>query len=784
MSRFPRLTANGNESDFPHMNTVDVFQYDNDFDYSRFDHTQMNIILCKVPWDMGEAHVGNRTISGIGNVVYFGSKAERDKWFSDLDDSECFRFATKYRELHRDNQITVPVPYDVAARYNYIAVYYEPMANPDSLVEYEQTKDTLDAWFWFVREVEFLSPNSTRLHLLNDAWQTFIYDISIPYMMLERGHAPMGKVDAAHYLTNPKSYCSMLLAPEDEAPDAPRFTQSTHEHVFNDGTMYALVFTTANVAGSWGSKSGNDWEVPATQQYVQGLPSPYVFAVAASSFNAFLSNVNSNVPQFLQTVQAVCFIDADLVTLGSSFTFGGQTCYSVNSSYQSVQVHRLAKGDFGYPSAYANIAKLYTYPYSVLVVGDSDGNEMQIRIEDTDGTITASCAVSLVYPYIAIQGAITSVGAANGRSISFKTINNRNMPIGGNWHELLIDLNIPTFGVVQSARVANDYGTHFDRAQTAYAADNAQANANANAANTINNAAVTTAGNSAKTATANTAALADAGYSNDYTQANTSAANLISGLGQNSTIDAAERQGAIAATTGIANGAVGAIASGNPVGAAASLGSAILGAASTMASVSVAVGVTAVEGSLSRAQNNASNVTAQAETSNKATNQTNAQTSIANTENNVITSHAANDAATVNANAARDRATQTSAVSNQIAQAALGEPAQFGDVANGENAANRPLALYSHVLTQDAYTIRRCGDDFLRYGYRYGANWTFDGNWNVMKHFTYWRLSDFWVEGLQIPDLYVDRIRFFLFGGVTVWRNPDEIGKISLYENY
>ena len=31
--------------------------------------------------DMGEAHIGARTISGIGNVAYFGSKENRDAWF-------------------------------------------------------------------------------------------------------------------------------------------------------------------------------------------------------------------------------------------------------------------------------------------------------------------------------------------------------------------------------------------------------------------------------------------------------------------------------------------------------------------------------------------------------------------------------------------------------------------------------------------------------------------------------------------------------------------------------
>ena len=256
MSRFPHLTANGNESAFPDISNVRTYKYDNSYDYSKFDTVQMNITLCKVPWDMGEAHIGNRTISGIGNVVHFGTKAERDKWFDDIPDSDCFRFATKYRELHRDNKINVPIPYDVAARYNYIAVYYEPMASVENPVMYE-TAGGIDAWFWFVREVEFLSPNTTCLHLLNDAWQTFIYDMEIPYMMLERGHAPMHEVGASEFLDDPIGNCEYLLAPEENEPEAPRITTKTQPYVFNSGNMYAVIVSTANPRSSWGSKSDN-----------------------------------------------------------------------------------------------------------------------------------------------------------------------------------------------------------------------------------------------------------------------------------------------------------------------------------------------------------------------------------------------------------------------------------------------------------------------------------------------------------------------------------------------
>ena len=779
MSRFPHLTANGNESAFPDISNIRTYQYDNQFDYSKFDTVQMNITLCKVPWDMGEAHIGNRTISGIGNVVHFGTKEKRDKWFDDIPDSECFRFATKYRELHRDNKINVPIPYDVAARYNYIAVYYEPMASAENPVMYE-TQGGIDAWFWFVREVEFLSPNTTCLHLLNDAWQTFIYDMDIPYMMLDRGHAPMHETDVSNYLANPIANCKYLLAPEENEPEAPRITTSTHEHVFNAGKMYAVVITTANPRGSWGAKSDNTWTVPSNQAYSSGVPSYHSFAIAAGSLSSFLNAVPI---QFIQTVQAVCFVSDKMVNIGETFAFGGFTCYEIACFYKSATVHSLKRGDFGYSSEYSKIAKLYTYPYSLIRLTDTDGNQTDIRVEDTNGTIQLDYCVSLAYPWLKINAQVTSTGKAARRNVAFMNATGGNMPIGGNWHDLLMSFDIPSFAVTQSAGNVNDYATHYDRLQQATAADNAQANQNANAANVTNNAAVTTAANSAVTAAGNTSASAVQAHTYLYNLAVCATANDVIDQTATSTIAANEQQGALAAASGAITGAVSGIASGNPAAAAAGVINGLVGAATTIAQTNIANGLTSTQAGIAQSSNSANRDESNTKGIDDATAQIAAANAICSANNTATSSHAANDSATIIANATRDRATVTSAIANQQAQAAIGEPSTFGDFQNGDYATSRPLALFSNVITQDDYTIRKCGDDFLRYGYSYGAQWQFDGNWCPMKHFTYWRLTDFWVKGLQIPDMYVDKLRFFLFGGVTVWKKPEDIGHVTLYEN-
>jgi hypothetical protein len=779
MSKFPHLTANGNESSFPDVSNIRTYQYDNKYDYSKFDTVQMDITLCKVPWDMGEAHIGNRTISGIGNVVHFGSKKERDKWFDKIPDSECFRFATKYRELHRDNAIVVPIPYDVAARYNYIAVYYEPMASTENPVMYE-TSGGIDAWFWFVREVEFLSPNSTKLHLLNDAWQTFIYDMDIPYMMLDRGHAPMHETSVSKYLGNPVSNCQYLLAPEENEPEPPRITTSTHEHVFNSGNMYAVIVTTAVPAGTWGSKSDNTWTVPSSQGVLQGVPSYRAFAIAAGSLSGFLGAVDK---QFIQTVQAVCFVSDEMISFGTSFTFGGYTCYYVSGSYKQATVHTLSQGDFGYSSAYKNIAKLYTYPYAVIRLTDQDGNQTDVRIEDTNGKIQLDYCVSLVYPWLKINAQITSTGKASRRNITFENVTARTMPIGGNWHDLLFSFDIPMFAVTQGAGDVNDYATHYDRLQQAIAADNAQANQQANADNITNNAALQAAANSSIAAISNTSTATDSNITQTYNSAAATGANYIIVANATSTIAAADQQATIGAVSSVAQGAVGAIGSGNVAGAIASVAGGIIGAAGTMASVSVANALTSAQSGNAQTSNNMQALNSNISTNAKSGMQQTAVSDTAAAQNALVTGSAANTSATLYANAARDRSTVSSAISNQQAQAAIGEPSTFGDFQNGDYATSRPLALFSNVITQDDYTIRKCGDDFLRYGYSFGAQWKFNGNWCPMPHFTYWRLTDFWVKGLQIPDMYVDKLRFFLFGGVTVWKNPDDIGHVTIYEN-
>ena len=883
-------------SSFPHARNVNVYEYENEFDYSRFDYTQMKITICSVPWDMGEAHIGARTISGIGNVVYFGTKALRDAWFAAIPDNECYRFETKYKKLHRDQYIDVPLPFDIAATFNYVVVEYSLFANDNSPVMFEKSTG-VRKWFWFIREVEMLSANTTRLHILDDAWQTWIYDVSISGMILERGHAPMFATDADTYLANPINNNEYLLTEDVNFSNA-----DTVRHIdaieLNAGDMYACIACSSDATGTWGTKAAGTWKTPASAYYTRnGALSYNVFAVAASDLTTFLTNVESTSPQFKATVQGVFFASGDLITLGTSFTFCNVTCYPVSAkNRQTIELTELDKNQFGYSSNYADIAKLYTSPYAHIEICDENGETSIVRIEDTNGTLNANVALNLAFPFVSLDAFVTGIGKGS-KSVTFKNITSHTFSISGNWYQVMKSWDVPTFAVVLESSKEYDFSSHFDRAQrvveytanydnasaisttmkanadasadtantntqTLTTMEKANADASADTANT-NTQTLTTAEKSnadasadlitdnanlaitANSATANTSKNSMAGSASLTQQYNTSIAgidNAITSGTATASIQAQEQQAAIGIATSASSAAVNSVSSiagGDIPGGIAAAAQGVIGALSTYASSNVGIHLTSASANIAVTENDLKAAAANTKTS--LDNIINGATliDIATTQNTLTSGQAANSSATTKANATRSktaqdtaaaatattqkanatrsktaqdtaaaatattqkanaqraydteianagrtRATAQSAIENDIKQAALKQPFVYGSFSYGDNATTKPTALFAQVVTQPTGAIEAAGDEFLRYGYMLDKQWDFNGNWNIGPYFTYWKLKDFWVTDLHVPDMYMDKLRFFLFGGVTVWRSPEYVGKKTVYENF
>lgn len=778
MDRFPHL----DDTKFPDIETVDVFKYRNEFDYTRYDYTQMQITMCAVPWDMGEAHIGNRTISGIGNVVWFGDEQSRDAWFAAIPDNKCLRFSTKYRDLHTANYIDLPIPYDIACNYNYIAVEYSLLANDGSPVDYEGT-DGLRKWFWFIREVEFRGANSTRIHLMIDAWQTFMYRVDITGMMLERGHAPMAATSVDAYLSDPLSNCGNLLAPDVDY-GAATVARGSSEFVFNSGDMLALIVTTALPGGTWGTKAGGNWQTPGVWNNTeQGVPSYMAFCLPAENLSSFLTNVSTSYPQFVQTIKAIAFVNEDMVTLGTQFTFASVVCHYLTAHYAQNKLLEITKNLFGYGTRYENIAKLYTSPYAHIELTDGNGDVTEVRIEDTRGTLYLETCLNLVYPWLAVDGHITGIGAGARRAVKFEQVTERSIPIRGNWYETTRTWNIPTFGVSQDAGAHNDYAEYYDRVQAVNDYTTSQTNENATADTMVANTTIQTTANTAVVARSNQAANQDYGAVNSLATAyqawDAGYANDTVNLQNDATMNTAS----IGAAGGMVSGIVGGAFSGGVAGAVSGAISGAVSGATSMMQATVAVNLASAQTSITNQYTLDKMGETQQSNADRTAVKNSADSDNVSTQNTASTGITANNAATQKANALRNANNAQDAIDNRVLQAGLDAPQEFGSFSYGNHSTTRPLGMFANVVTESIHAIRRTGDEFLRYGYAYNGAWDFDGDWNVCDHFTYWKLSDFWVKGLNLPDAYMDRLRFFLFGGVTVWSKPEDIGNVTIYQN-
>ena len=89
------------------------------------------------------------------------------------------------------------------------------------------------------------------------------------------------------------------------------------------------------------------------------------------------------------------------------------------------------------------------------------------------------------------------------------------------------------------------------------------------------------------------------------------------------------------------------------------------------------------------------------------------------------------------------------------------------------------------IKTMPNGDVRQIGDTFMRYGYALNQMWDLEKSGLCpMPHFCYWKAEDIWVDDRKSSNNLVQETMINIFmRGVTVWNNPDEIGKVSIYDN-
>ena len=783
-------------SDFPNLDNVNVYKYDNTLDYSRFKPTA-RLKMCNVPW-----------CGDYDNVVKFDDDAARDAWFDALE-GEVVNLDTMFN-VKPDGASKVPVPVTSAQGYNYLVVDLPRMTGDARPLAYA-AGDRKRRYCYFIQDARQLSPNSTRLILTLDVWTTYINEMRFDYVLLERGHAPVAASSVTEYLANPRDNSAYLLSDDVNTGGEPYVETARACKNYSAETQRACIATYADLQGDFGTAAAP--KAPAiSEPDVSGVLAPRVYSVAVGDLQPFLRKIESNAPWMKSTVLGVFFAPSDLLTQSAPFTLWGISVTVLDAVQKIETFMRPGVADFGYPAQAAGFAKLYTYPYAAIRIGDERGRTSTVRIEDLGANgLRLASAVNLVMPYISIDARLLGIAGATD-SLAFQTIEGRTYSYGGAWGEYLKSWNLPVMQVSQGAASRAAYTTVYSRAHAKLAADNAlasslasnstaYANAGNSAKNVTDNNAINTAANTAVTANANDWALTGAAASNRKLGADCDADNATStamtGL-QNDVIaitTANNNAAAIASTAGsvITGGITGGSAD---VKSAAIGGVADLAVAIPTANAAAAISQTSNSLAVGLSKTNALQKTANAlkftsetwgvqnNASNSATTLRNeASTKVANNNAAVMRTNAGNTRATGDANANRAHATAIDAISAGLNQAGAAAPAQFGASANGQSGATAPRALFAQVVTQRECDIMNAASAFARYGYSLMREFSME-RMQVMRHFTYWKCAEVWCSGNgNALESAQGAIKDILIHGVTVWSRPEEIGRVSIYDN-
>lgn len=785
------------DTEFPNLGNVDVYAYENTFDYSRF-KPNARLKMCNVPW-----------CGDYENVVKFEDDRARDAWFDALS-GDVVNLETMFN-VKPDGSAKVPVPLTSAQKYNYLVADLPRMTSDAQPIEYAGGARKA-RYFYFILDSQQLSPNSTRLVLSLDMWTTYINDMRFDYILLERGHAPVAASPVADYLKNPRDNSAYLLTADVNTGGEPYVERARQVKNYSAEGQRACIATACDLQGNFGTATAPS--VPAlSEPDTSGVLTQRVYSVSVGELQKFLRAMEQNAPWIKQAVTGVFFAPSNLLTQSGGFSLWGVNV-TVCDAVQKVEAFLKPNiSNFGYPAQAAKFAKLYTYPYAAIRVSDEKGASSIVRVEDLgEQGMQLASALNLVMPYIAIDAHLLGIAGANAR-LTFQTMDGRTYEFGGAWGEYLKSWNVPIMQVTQSARSRADYTTVYNRAHAKLAADNAQAstlasNATAytNAGNSASNVTdlnrVNVNANNSITTNANAAALSGASAANTKLVADCNSDNATS-------TDMTDLNNDVIAITTANNNATTAARSISSVvtgafsgGAAGATAAAVSGVSDMVVSFPSANAAAAVSQSsnaraASLARSNALEKTLHAEhytaatygiQTQTATNNTNirndASTYSANANASLMRTNAGNSKTTGDANANRAHATAIDAIQAGLNQAGVAAPVQFGTVSNGQSSATAPRALFAQIVTQRECDVMNAASAFARYGYTLMREWSME-RMQVMRHFTYWKCAEVWcsgtgdaIEGAQAA------VKDILIKGVTVWDKPEEIGRVSIYDNF
>lgn len=723
-----------------------------DFNYAVWT-ADTRLTLVNVPWD-----------NSYRDIVGFDNRAALNAY---IDNRQTTHSQIKVRYARVSQPIDINIPFNQAYRYNYIRARQGAQPIPG---------DTSRDFYYFILDVQHVAPNTTRLIVQLDVWQTFGYDVVFGRAFIERGHIGVANENKSQnygrdYLTVPEGlnlggeYRTVARSSKAVMHSG----RTSHGNPADNERPCVLVLSSVQLFGQSGTVDAPVMKVSVPQAY--GASSFGLGAYIFETQNDYEKFARAMVdkPWIMQGIQSVTLIPSikryhpnfefGSVTLdgreisvqvfdyGDSITPGGWIgagTANPDMAYPNLLTHKMAPSwresdnwDARIPARYQHVkAKLFTFPYMAIEVTTWNGNVLIVKPEswnDPDATIRERGNIMpptqrvtfMVYRYNAGE---EFTDAPNGDDT-------------GEFLDMAINIDsFPTIPVINNQGIMylaqNARGLNWQN----QSAEWSQQRALAGADTSYDQASMGIQTASAQTAQGNRYSRSVTDRTNSYNQ-------------QTAIVDA---------IAGIAQGAAGGAAAGGGRGA---LGGATAGALSAPLTIINAM----------RAADHSTALNTMAQGQNTATTDiSNRNAAYARDTNMALANYAAKG----------DYANTIAGINARVQDAQLSQPSIVGQIGGDlidVNYGTSEIALRWKMLDPSAMAL--VCEYWLRFGYAVNRFAQMPASLMVMSKFTYWKLAETYLTSAPMPEMFKQAIRGIFEKGVTVWKNPDDIGVIDTANN-
>lgn len=667
--------------------------------------------------------------AGYVNVVDWRD-LDRDTYFASIPGRTITVNKVTYCAPNRP--VRLNIPYARAFEYNYLAVRNASPVEGDTVL------------YYFINDLTYVAPNTTELQLQLDVWTTYQHLMQFRRAYVTRGHAAMwlhdryGTIDGREWLCRPEGL---------DTGSTPLIGAVASWELCNTSNYYVVITSTISLATEYGSEDNPKFRA-ASGSRAEQLPNGCEIYLATKEQFGALANYLKDYPWVAQGISSITLVPDEMVDTGNlhiiktnggagpdlyGFVFAGRMQRTMWSNFRARIMMAL-------PERYRGLLKFATSPFSYIEVTTYSGTPIHVAPEMISDTKLALTVMGhAVPPSPRLMVSVDCLGQHGTPGDSY-----------GGYSEWLDNMTgitaMPQFALANNnallSQASQAHSIQYQRESAAWQQHKAIAGAQLG----YDQASAAMSASGQQTNLSNAIAAQQTALANS-TRNQMWELNTAFGVGG-----------------GVVRGAIGG-AAGGPAGVAAGA----LGGG-------VAAGVNAWQSRLSTDITNSAASASQGISAAGAiqSNQISQALGAYNRDGNY---------ALAASNAHGDYEMAISSINAKLQDMQLTPPGMVGQSGGDAfNLVHNGMRVDCRIKIPHMGYVRSIGEYWFRYGYSLNEYIHLPQNLSCMSKFTYWKCVDVTLTG-DCPSSMTDVVSAALVRGITVWRDPSDIGTIDYADN-